>query len=87
MLAIGWAKGKPADKVQKLDTHTQDCWFCLSSPDVKVHLLMAISDHSYVALARGGVVDMHVLIIPIDCVPNRLHLSAGMLVLLFVRIA
>ena len=37
---------------------------------------MSIGEHCYVALARGGVADYHVLIVPIDCVPNRLHLSA-----------
>ena len=32
-LTFGWAKGRPADK---LSTHDTDCWFCLSSPSVKV---------------------------------------------------
>ncbi len=34
-----------------------------------------MGEHSYVALPRGGVTDLHVLIAPIDCVPSRVHLS------------
>ena len=39
-------------------------------------MVVSIGEHCYVALARGGVTDFHLLIVPIDCVPNRLHLSA-----------
>jgi hypothetical protein len=31
-LKFGWAKGKAADK----QTQSEDCWFCLASPTVKV---------------------------------------------------
>jgi RNA recognition motif-containing protein len=72
-LVFGWAKGKSADH----STHNDDCWFCLGSPSVKTHLIVSISDHSYVALPKGGIVDYHLMISPIDCVPNRLMLSKG----------
>jgi hypothetical protein len=75
VLSVGWAKGKSADRAHPGSTHAQDCWFCLASPQVKAHMIISISEHCYVALARGGIVDFHVLIVPIDCVPNRLHLS------------
>ena len=73
-LQVGWAKGRPA-----APTHSggiPDCWFCLASPSVKVHLVLSVSEHAYVALPRGGLCDAHLLISPIDCVPSRAHLSA-----------
>jgi RNA recognition motif-containing protein len=43
----------------------------------QTHLIISVSDHSYVALPKGGIVDYHVMISPIECVPNRLLLSKG----------
>jgi len=71
-VSIGWARGKPAAPSQTVP----DCWFCLGSPSVKTHLVVSVSDHAYLALPRGGLVDAHVLLSPIDCVPSRTHLSA-----------
>jgi hypothetical protein len=42
------------------------CWFCLSSPNVEKHLIIAIGEHCYLTLAKGGLVDEHYLLIPID---------------------
>ncbi len=44
---------------------------------VQVHLVVSVGEHSYLALPRGGIADTHVLVAPIDCVPSRVHLSAG----------
>lgn len=41
------------------------CWFCLSSPVVSKHLVIAVGTEIYVALAKGGLVDDHLLILPI----------------------
>ncbi|KAH9519188.1 hypothetical protein Btru_074929 [Bulinus truncatus] len=41
------------------------CWFCLGSPEVEKHLVVSVGDQVYLALAKGGVVDDHVLIIPV----------------------
>ncbi|GFR75681.1 CWF19-like protein 1 [Elysia marginata] len=41
------------------------CWFCLGSPDVEKHLVVSVSDKAYVALAKGGLVPDHVLILPV----------------------
>eukprot|EP01035_Chromulina_nebulosa_P017298 gene17298-22835_t len=73
-LLIGWAQGKPAEKTNN-NSHANDCWFCLASPTVKFHLIVSVSDHAYLALPRGGMVDNHILIVPIECVPSRIHLS------------
>lgn len=42
-----------------------ECWFCLASPQVEKHLLVAIGSESYIALPKGGINDSHVLIVPI----------------------
>jgi hypothetical protein len=49
------------------------CWFCLSSPDLEKHLIASIGEHSYIALAKGGLVDEHLLIIPIGHYSSSLH--------------
>ncbi|XP_064113459.1 CWF19-like protein 1 [Macrobrachium nipponense] len=44
---------------------TGPCWFCLASPEVEKHLVVSVGNHSYVALAKGGLVAQHLLILPI----------------------
>ncbi|XP_068220486.1 CWF19-like protein 1 isoform X2 [Palaemon carinicauda] len=44
---------------------TGPCWFCLASPEVEKHLVVSVGNHSYVALAKGGLVSEHLLILPI----------------------
>lgn len=41
------------------------CWFCLSSPDVSKHLVISVGTEVYLALAKGGLVEDHFLILPI----------------------
>lgn len=43
----------------------QPCWFCLSSPEVEKHLVVAVSDCCYLALAKGGLSPFHALILPV----------------------
>lgn len=50
---------------KRLKTADNACWFCLSSPDVEKHLIISIGDDSYLALAKGGLIDRHFLILPI----------------------
>lgn len=53
---------------------TNSCWFCLSSPKVERYLILAVGEHCYLALAKGGLVDEHMLIVPkehIDSQTNR----------------
>lgn len=35
-------------------TASQECWFCLSSPQVEKHLVVAIGMEMYLALAKGA---------------------------------
>ena len=41
------------------------CWFCLASPEVEKHLVVSVGNHAYLALAKGGLVPQHLLILPI----------------------
>jgi hypothetical protein len=43
-----------------------DCWFCLANPTVRKHLIIHVGEFVYVALARGGLSDDHLLIVPIE---------------------
>lgn len=60
----------PPKKLRCFETIQVDeknpCWFCLSSPNVEKHLIIAIGDYCYLTLAKGGLVDEHFLIIPIE---------------------
>ena len=39
--------------------------------------MVSISEAAYLSLPRGGMSDMHVLAVPVECVPNRLMASNG----------
>ncbi|KAG8041693.1 hypothetical protein G9C98_006988 [Cotesia typhae] len=53
-------------KKVKLEFDQAKCWFCLSSPHIDKHLIISIIDQVYVALAKGGLVDDHLLILPVS---------------------
>ena len=40
-------------KRRKIEFDLSKCWFCLASDAVEKHLIIAIGNHSYVALAKG----------------------------------
>lgn len=46
----------------------------MSSPNIESHLIVSIGEHSYCALAKGPLVQDHVLIIPIEHLPNSILL-------------
>lgn len=49
------------------------CWFCLASPEVEKHLIISIGDAAYLTLAKGGLTNDHVLILPIGHFQNLLE--------------
>ncbi|KAK4821225.1 hypothetical protein QYF61_015793 [Mycteria americana] len=51
------------------------CWFCLASPEVEKHLVVSIGTHCYLALAKGGLLPDHVLILPIGHYQSVVDLS------------
>ena len=42
------------------------CWFCLASPEVEKHLVVNVGEKCYLALAKGGLVPGHLLILPVE---------------------
>ncbi|XP_077692478.1 CWF19-like protein 1 isoform X4 [Eretmochelys imbricata] len=69
--------GKEAHKPKMLsDQPTGPCWFCLSSPEVEKHLVVSIGTHCYLALAKGGLSDDHVLILPVGHYQSVVELSS-----------
>ncbi|KAJ7955895.1 zinc finger CCCH domain-containing protein 64 [Quillaja saponaria] len=65
---------KPGSEISK-SNRSKECWFCLSSPNVELHLIISIGESYYCALAKGPLVEDHVLIIPVEHMPNTLSLS------------
>eukprot|EP00316_Scyphosphaera_apsteinii_P000966 CAMPEP_0119317038 /NCGR_PEP_ID=MMETSP1333-20130426/41708_1 /TAXON_ID=418940 /ORGANISM="Scyphosphaera apsteinii, Strain RCC1455" /LENGTH=536 /DNA_ID=CAMNT_0007322853 /DNA_START=17 /DNA_END=1627 /DNA_ORIENTATION=+ len=53
----------------------QQCWFCMSSPKFESQLVASISDEAYVAIAKGPLVQLHALVLPITHKANSLELS------------
>lgn len=57
----------PSKQADRLDTSVPSaCWFCLSNPAIRKHLIIHIGDTLYVTLAKGGLVEEHFLAIPIE---------------------
>ncbi|CAG0892299.1 unnamed protein product [Darwinula stevensoni] len=42
------------------------CWFCLSNAEVDKSLIVSIGESVYMTLAKGGLLEDHILLIPID---------------------
>ncbi|XP_043387217.1 CWF19-like protein 1 isoform X5 [Chelonia mydas] len=61
---------------KKIHQPTGPCWFCLSSPEVEKHLVVSIGTHCYLALAKGGLSDDHVLILPVGHYQSVVELSS-----------
>nr|KYP57547.1 Zinc finger CCCH domain-containing protein 64 [Cajanus cajan] len=55
---------------------SKECWFCLSSPNVESHLIISIGENYYLAMAKGPLVEDHVLIIPVEHMPSTLSMSS-----------
>ncbi|KAB0804662.1 hypothetical protein PPYR_01632 [Photinus pyralis] len=53
-------------KRQKIEFDQSKCWFCLASPSVEKHLVVAVGNSVYLAVAKGGLVDQHLLICPVE---------------------
>ncbi|XP_028774214.1 zinc finger CCCH domain-containing protein 64 isoform X2 [Neltuma alba] len=54
---------------------SNECWFCLSSPNVESHLIASIGENYYCALPKGPLVEDHVLLIPVEHLSSTLSLS------------
>ena len=58
-----------------IDCRSKECWFCLSSPSVESHLIVSVGEYYYCALPKGPLVEDHVLVIPVEHVPNTISTS------------
>ncbi|KAJ8980670.1 hypothetical protein NQ317_013282 [Molorchus minor] len=50
----------------RIEFDQSKCWFCLASPSVEKHLIISVGNCSYLALAKGGIVEEHFLVCPIE---------------------
>nr|XP_020850215.1 CWF19-like protein 1 [Phascolarctos cinereus] len=71
----GDSKGVSPKQPRKPSQPLGPCWFCLASPEVEKHLVVSIGTHCYLALAKGGLCDDHVLILPIGHYQSVVDLS------------
>jgi len=57
----------------------EQCWFCMASSVFEIHLIVSVGKNFYLAVAKGGINDAHMLIIPIKHVSHQgaLPLIAG----------
>ncbi|KAF5308205.1 hypothetical protein FQR65_LT06385 [Abscondita terminalis] len=53
-------------KRKKVEFDQSKCWFCLASPSVEKHLVISVGRLVYLVLAKGGIVNDHLLICPIE---------------------
>ncbi|GJR30074.1 zinc finger CCCH domain-containing protein 64 [Tanacetum coccineum] len=58
--------------LQEERSRSRECWFCLSSPNVESHLITSVGENCYCAIAKGPLVQDHILILPIEHLPNTL---------------
>jgi len=53
-----------------------ECWFCLSSSVCEHHMIIMVGKFFYLAIAKGGINDTHLLLVSVLHVPNQLFLSS-----------
>lgn len=62
-------------KREKIKFDQSKCWFCLASTNVEKHLVVSVGLKVYLAVAKGALVDEHLLICPIEHIQNSLRQS------------
>eukprot|EP00842_Homolaphlyctis_polyrhiza_P002141 jgi/Hompol1/2928/HPOL_001491-RA len=67
------ARARPDDPIAKRDA--SQCWFCLSNPQLEMHLIVAVVNETYVAVAKGGLVPGHILVVPVGHFPSTRSLQ------------
>ncbi|KAH9613031.1 hypothetical protein KSS87_006795 [Heliosperma pusillum] len=70
----GVSRKKPKSE-RATDSRSKECWFCLSSPHLESHLIISVGENLYCAMAKGPLVDDHVLLIPIEHSSSTLSLA------------
>lgn len=62
------------DKRKSFDD-PESCWFCLASSSVEKHLVISLAEEVYLALAKGGLTPLHVMIVPVMHHRSQIDLS------------
>ncbi|KRT83265.1 hypothetical protein AMK59_3916 [Oryctes borbonicus] len=66
-------------KRQKIEFDQNKCWFCLASSNVEKHLIITVGNETYLALAKGGIVEEHFLICPVQHHQSSISLAKDVL--------
>jgi len=54
---------------------TGPCWFCLKGSEVEKQLIVSVGEHTYLSLAKGGLVPHHLMVLPIHHYQTSLDLE------------
>ncbi|KAK9811513.1 hypothetical protein WJX72_005124 [[Myrmecia] bisecta] len=76
-LYIDTATATASDRQPVIGKPVEGCWFCLSNPNADTSLVASIGEECYMAVDKGAITPMHVLLVPIEHYPNTLTLSAS----------
>lgn len=70
----GSPSGEQEERVKRprVELDPNDCWFCLASPNVEKEFVVSIADNAYLATAKGGLVEQHLLILPVEHIRSSL---------------
>ncbi|KAI0990643.1 hypothetical protein GJ496_004133 [Pomphorhynchus laevis] len=67
------------DRSTNCDIMNAPCWFCPGEPHYESHLVVSVGQEVYMSLARGGLTDNHVMIVPIEHIRSTRECSTSML--------
>jgi hypothetical protein len=62
--------GAKKRKIEIVIEPHHDCWFCLVNPSVEKHMIVTATTDVYVAVARGAINPLHVLVLPVKHAPS-----------------
>lgn len=75
-------EGGPAAKRQRREFAKEQrswvserCWFCMASPQFESHFVVSVGEEVYVCVAKGPMLPMHALLLPVAHTPCSLLLS------------
>jgi len=73
-----YAQNKRSRNLTHLNNNARmnECWFCLSSSVCEHHMIILVGKFFYLAIAKGGINDSHLLLVSVLHIPNQLFLSS-----------
>ncbi len=64
-------------KLQRNIDRGSECWFCLDSSNAEQHLVASVGSETYLAVAKGAIVEGHILVLPLEHVPSLVRASVS----------